>query len=89
VLFIVVKNRGGVPVAVKRIVNPQFPVEFKVVSADLLVPGTAPDDALSVEVQMNTHGNAGKAVKGDLGGDYPDPVYAGSRGVHVVIDKQL
>ena len=28
VMFIIARNRGGVPVAMQRIVNPQFPVRF-------------------------------------------------------------
>jgi hypothetical protein len=44
---------------------------------------------MRVEVEMNTHGNVGHPVRGDLIGIYPDPVYSGERGVHVVIDRQL
>jgi hypothetical protein len=87
VLFIVAKNSGGVPVAVKRIVNPQFPVDYKLGPEDLIVPGQIPKGPLSLSVEMNTHGNVGAPVKGDLRGECPDKVTAGERGVHVVIDK--
>ena len=89
VLFVVAKNMGGVPVAVGRIVNPQFPVKFTLTEEDLLVPGSRPKDALQIEVQMNTHGNVGRPVKGDLEGFLPDPVYPGERGVNIVIDRQV
>lgn len=89
VLFVVVKNRGGVPVAVRRIVNPQFPVEFEVRPQDLLVPELHGHDGLLLQVQMNTHGNVGAPVKGDLAGDHPDLVYPGEKTVHVVIDRRL
>lgn len=88
-MFIVAKNLGGVPLAVKRIVNPQFPVAYTLDADDLVVPGTRPRDALKVEVEMNTHGNVGSPVRGDLAGAYPEPVYSGDRSVHIVIDRQL
>jgi hypothetical protein len=86
VLFIVLKNRGGVPVAVHRIVNPQFPVDFSIETDDLVVPNSRPAGPLTLEIEMNTHGNVGHPVKGDLAGTHPDAVYPGERGVHVVID---
>lgn len=89
VLFIVVKNRGGVPVAVNRIVNPQFPASFDVGPRDLLVPSLRRGEALRVQVQMNTHGNVGSAVRGDLEGEHPDPVYPGESNIHVVLDRQI
>ncbi|MBI5631525.1 MAG: hypothetical protein HY921_11655 [Elusimicrobia bacterium] len=89
VLFVVAKNQGGVPVAVRRIVNPQFPVSFSLGQEDLLVPGSRPQGPLSLHVQMNTHGNVGKPIKGDLEGKLPDPVRAGERGIHVVIDREV
>lgn len=89
VLFIIAKNRGGVPIAVRRIVNPGFPVNFSMGPEDLLVPGTRPEGTMSLEVQMNTHGNVGKPVKGDLEGTSRDPVRAGERGVNIVIDREM
>lgn len=89
VMFIVAKNLGGVPLAVKRIVNPAFPVNYTLLAEDLLVPGSRPRDAMRVEVQMNTHGNVGQAVRGDLAGKYPDIVHSGDKRVHIVIDQQL
>jgi hypothetical protein len=89
VLFIIAKNPGGVPVAVRRIVNPTFPVSYQLTSEDLIVPGTVPSGPLSLEVEMNTHGNVGAPVKGDLKGAHPDAVFSGERGVHVVIDTAI
>jgi hypothetical protein len=89
VLFIVATNLGGVPVAVKRIVNPQFPVSYTLTDEDLIVPGSDPKEPLLVQVQMNTHGNVGKPVRGDLVGHHPDPVRSGERWAHIVIDQQI
>lgn len=89
VLFVIVKNRGGVPVAVRRIVNPQFPAVFEVGPRDLLVPELRGGQALRVQVQMNTHGNLGSSVRGDLEGEHPDDVYPGESKIHVVLDRQI
>ena len=87
VLFVVVKNRGGVPVALKRIVNPHFPVRFALDAADLLVPELRDSGGLLVDVHMNTHGSVGSIRAGDLLGAHPDPVQPGDRRVHIVIDR--
>ena len=89
VMFIVAKNLGGVPLAVKRIVNPAFPVNYTLRAEDLVVPGIHPKDALRVGVEMNTHGNVGRPLPRDLSGGYPDTVYPGDKRVHIVIDRQL
>ena len=89
VMFIVAKNDGDVPVAVHRIVNPQFPVRFSIEPADLIVPEQPADAPVRIEVEMNTHGTAGKPVRGDLKGTHHTPVYPGEKRVHVVIDRQV
>ena len=89
VMFIVAKNLGGVPLAVKRIVNPRFPVDFALSGEDLVVPGTYPKDDLRLEVEMNTRGNVGAPARGDLAGAYPDPVSSGDHNIHIVVDRQL
>ena len=86
-LFIVVKNLGGVPVAVKRIVNPQFPAAFQLTTQDLLVPGSNPEDPLTIEVEMNSHGNVGAPARGDLSGVYPDEIALRQSRVHLVLDR--
>jgi hypothetical protein len=89
VMFIIAKNRGDVPVAVHRIVNPRFPVKFTLGPEDLIVPDLPSDTALSIEVEMNTHGAAGKPVRGDLEGVHLNPVYPGDRRIHIVVDRQI
>lgn len=89
VLFIVVKNAGGVPVAVHRIVNPEFPASFRLGPQDLLVPALPRQEALTVELEMNTHGAAGKPRPGDLVGGSPGVVRPGAGDLRLLIDKQL
>jgi hypothetical protein len=89
VLFIVAKNLGGVPLAVKRVVNPQFPVDYALGPEDLVVPGTLPREALRMTAEMNAHGSVGRNERGDILGDYSDPVFTGERRAHIVLDRQL
>ncbi len=87
VLFIVAKNMGGVPVAVRRVVNPVFPVLYRLSAPDLLLPGAAPRGPFLIEVEENSSGDVGRPQPGDLEGRRPDPVPNGSRQGDVVINR--
>lgn len=89
VLFIIARNRGGVPVAMQRIVNPHFPVRFTLRPEDLLMPDLPADTPLVVSVEMNTHGKLGQPRPGDLAGRHPSPAYPGDWRVHIVINDRL
>lgn len=89
VLFIIVKNKGGVPVALKRIVNPHFPVNFSFESPDLLLPELRQSSGFLVVAEMNTHGDVGRPQPGDLAGEHPDTVSISQRDIHIVIDRKI
>jgi hypothetical protein len=89
VLFIIARNHGGVPVAMQRVVNPQFPVKFTLRSDDLIMPEVPADTPLDIEVEMNTHGRLGQPQRGDLEGRHPSPVFPGERRIHIVVDRQI
>lgn len=89
VLFIIAKTAGGMPVAVRRIINPQFPVSYELTKDDVLVPGYRPKGPLRVQIEMNTHGNLGAPVPGDFIGAHPDTVSVRQSRVHIVLDRQL
>jgi hypothetical protein len=86
-LFIVAENEGGVPVAVHRIVNPEFPAPFAMEPADLLVPAVRRWEPLKIHAEMNTHGDVGTPRPGDMEGDAPGPVHLGDAGVSIVLDR--
>lgn len=86
-LFVIAENAGGVPVAVHRIVNPEFPAEFKMVTSDLLVPSVRRLQPLKVHAEMSTHGDVGAPRAGDFEGDAKGLVYPGDGGVKVVLDR--
>jgi hypothetical protein len=86
-LFVVAENAGGVPVAVKRIVNPEFPARYRMLPQDLIVPAVPSREPLTVHAELNTHGAVGKPRPGDLWGDAPGVVLPGAHGVDVVLDR--
>jgi hypothetical protein len=53
VLFVVARNLGGVPVAVREIVNPAFPYKFSIGPEDLILPG-AWTSGLTVTARLAT-----------------------------------
>jgi hypothetical protein len=89
VLFVIAQNAGGVPLAVHRIVNPEFPAEFSMGPSDLLVPGIRRNEALTIVARLNAHGALGAPKPGDLEGRAPDVARPGGRGVRVRLDKAL
>ena len=86
-LFVVAENEGGVPVTVRRIVNPEFPAAFEMGPEDLLVPAVRRHERLKIHAEMNTHGDVGRPRAGDLEGDGAGLVLAGSGGVALVLDR--
>lgn len=85
-LYIVARSEGGVPLAVHRIVNPEFPATFAMGPQDLLVPGIRRQEPLHLSVEMNAHGNLGQPKPGDLAGKLTAPVRPGARGVHLTVE---
>jgi hypothetical protein len=89
VLFVIAQNAGGVPVAVHRIVNPEFPAEFSMAPQDLLVPGIRRNELLTIVARLNAQGALGAPKAGDLEGRSAEPARPGDRGVRLRLDKEL
>ena len=82
---IIVKNEADVPVAIKRIVNPKFPMAFELTEDDLLAASVEGD--LKLEVQINSHGKLGMIKEGDIFGAVSAAVKPNSKDVLVQADK--
>ena len=67
-LFLVALNDGGVPVAVKKVINPVFPLKFEMTPANLIMPDLL-TRKLYLSALMNTHGQLNAPRKGDLRGE--------------------
>ena len=84
---IIVKNMADVPVAIKRIVDPKFPLEFTLGEGDLLTEHIEGD--LKLEVQINNHGRLGFIKQGDIFGASDAFIKPTSKDVVVQADKTL
>jgi len=82
---IIVKNEADVPIAIKRIINPVFPLEFTIDAKDLLVGQV--EGGLKLEVQINSHGNLGLLKAGDIFGSSPEVYAANAKDVVLHADK--
>lgn len=84
-LFLVAKNDGGVPVAVKKIINPVFPQRFQMSPSDLVLPDVLTKE-LYLEAFLNSHGELGVFRSGDLKGLAKEPFFIYSKKVRILID---
>lgn len=84
---IIVKNEADVPVAIKRVVNPKFPLSFTLGEEDLLTESVGND--LKLEVQINSHGQLGVIKEGDVFGNVEGFVTAHAKDVVVQADKTM
>lgn len=82
---IIVKNAADVPVAIKRIVNPKFPLAFTLGEEDLLALDVEGD--LKLEVQINNHGKLGIVKEGDIFGSADTLIKPNAKDVLVQADK--
>jgi hypothetical protein len=86
-LAIIVKNEADVPVAIKRVVNPKFPLPFELGEKDLLTENV--EGNLKIEVQINNHGQLGVIKQGDIFGSATAFVHSNDKEVLVQADKTM
>ena len=84
-LFLVAENEGGVPVAVKKILNPVFPVDFQMTPSDLIMPDIL-TKKVYLEAFVNSHGQLGVFKNGDLKGSLKTPLFIFSKHNNILID---
>ncbi len=84
-LFVVARNSGGVPVAVKKIINPAFPARFEMGHSNLIMPDLL-TGRLYLEAALNTHGRLGDSRRGDLKGQLSSGVPIISKGASITLD---
>lgn len=84
---IVAKNEADVPIAIKRIVNPKFPLDFNIDKNDLLLDSY--NGNIKLEVQINSHGNLGVLHRGDIFGEADGVYTSGQSNILLVADKMI
>ena len=89
-LFIIARRgAGGPPLAVKRIVDPAFPLAFQIGPEDRMIEGMPFTGPLQVTARLDADGNATSRTPGDLQGAAAGPVQPGDAGVEIVLDQSL
>ncbi len=84
---IIVKNEADMPVAIKRIIDPKFPLSFSLGEEDLLTESVEGD--LKLEVQINNHGQLGFIKQGDIFGSNEERIKPNAKDVIVQADKTM
>ncbi len=86
-LFLVARNEDGVPVAVQKIINPVFPLDFRLTPSDLIMPDIL-TKKIYLEAFLNSHGQLGALKSGDLTGSVKKPVFVFTKHHALIIDTQ-
>jgi cytochrome c-type biogenesis protein CcmH len=90
VLFVIARSEGGgPPLAVKRIVDPEFPLDFEIGPADRMIQQMPFAGALRLSARLDADGNATTRSAGDLQGSVEAPVEPGAEGIRIRIDEVL
>lgn len=83
-LFVVAKNESGVPVAVKKVINPVFPMTFEITPSNLIMPDIL-TRRVTLEAFLNTHGRLGVFERGDLKGEGGAPVAVHAKKIGILL----
>jgi cytochrome c-type biogenesis protein CcmH len=89
ILYIVARPPGvRAPVAVERMVNVTFPVNYRLASQHLMGPSGPYQGKVEITARLDKDGFAGPPQPGDIEGTYPkNPVSFGQTRVDITLDK--
>ena len=88
-LFIIARPaEGGPPLAVQRIVAPQFPLKYWLTQEDVMIPGVVFQGSVNMIARIDKDGKVGTPQPGDMEGTFPgNPVQVGDQHIDMIIDK--
>lgn len=86
ILFVIARRGGGPPLAVKRITQPRFPVQFSLGPEDVMVKGTDFQGEVTLIARLKRDGRAGPAAPGDLEGAAQSPVAISTTDVRITLE---
>jgi len=87
VLFVIAHKGAGAPFAAQRIVDPRFPLRYRLGPEDVMMAGTPFEGEVRLSARISRTGSAGPAQPGDLEGERPTPVPVGARDADIVINR--
>jgi hypothetical protein len=91
VLFVIARpqgSRGGPPLAVLRIPNPDFPLEFSIGPEDVMIPSMQFVGPISLSARLDEDGNAMTRGAGDISSVTAEPLEPGETGIEIVLSKR-
>ena len=90
-LFIIARPAGGAggpPLAVKKIDNPVFPLNYSLGQENVMMQGTPFSGKVNITVRLDKDGNPTTRGAGDLTGEYKkNPAMVGAKNADVVLDQ--
>lgn len=91
VLFVIARPqgaRGGPPLAVLRIPNPSFPLDFTIGPEDVMIPSMRFAGAISLSARLDADGNAMTRGAGDISSETKEPLSPGDAGVTLLLSER-
>ncbi|OGQ74186.1 MAG: hypothetical protein A3G40_08295 [Deltaproteobacteria bacterium RIFCSPLOWO2_12_FULL_57_22] len=93
VLFIIVRSgntSAGPPLAVKKIDQPSFPLNYSISPQDVMTPGVSLSGEVFISARLDQDGNAVTREPGNLEGEYrKNPVKVGAQKVDIVLNRVM
>jgi hypothetical protein len=91
VLFVIARPqgaRGGPPLAVLRIPNPEFPLEFSIGPENVMIPSMQFAGAISLSARLDADGNAMTRGANDISSAVQESLSPGATGVEIVLSQR-
>ena len=91
ILFVIARPqgaRGGPPLAVLRIPEPEFPYAFQIGPADVMIPSMRFEGPISLTARLDEDGNAMTRGENDLSSAPAEPLTPGTVDVALVLGTQ-
>jgi len=87
-VYIIAKPEMGPPLAVKKMTNVAFPLDFALTDADSMMPGMKWDGTVKIVARIDKDGAANPLSAGDLWGEVLNNKSQAEK-VAIVIDKEF
>jgi hypothetical protein len=79
---------GGPPLAVLRIPDPEFPVEFEIGPGDVMIPSMRFEGPIALSARLDSDGNAMTRAATDLSSAAAPPTLPGTTAVVLVLAQK-
>jgi cytochrome c-type biogenesis protein CcmH len=90
VLFVIARTgQGGPPLAVKRIVSPSFPFDFRIGPEDRMIQAMPFVGPIQISARIDRDGNAMTRDPGDLESRVATGIEPGATGLVIAIDETI